>query len=317
MQRRILDEVLEPLFGTGNISLMDVDDTTTTNRPTTSILDTAIGTTNDIEKGPSQQNSVIKTGQKPKSYGTIQENESDQPDSSTATKAKDSASTKSTTSVQKKRLIDPESIKPSRPTYNACLYMFHLLEGIAITAALALLVTQIMPFILLHLVRTDPSTLQQQQQQQATTTNNNNNTLTSNVLTIALRIYITLFCCLFIMTELGTSLVHKTLPLLQHYGSRGFLYSFLGLICAEEAYSERIKETLSLSYANGATNIQHIGWASIFMEVSSWFMLGIGIVYMLLGMCCCKRVRDHYKEKEINAWKQYRQDIQTWNRQYA
>jgi hypothetical protein len=46
-------------------------------------------------------------------------------------------------------------------------------------------------------------------------------------------------------------------------------------------------------------------------------MLGIGIVYMLLGMCCCKRVRDHYKQKEIDAWKQYKLDLQTWNRQYG
>ena len=46
-------------------------------------------------------------------------------------------------------------------------------------------------------------------------------------------------------------------------------------------------------------------------------MLGIGIVYMLLGMFCCKRVRDHYKQREIDAWKQYKQDLQTWNRQYG
>jgi hypothetical protein len=181
--------------------------------------------------------------------------------------------------------------------------MFHLLEGIAITAAMALLVTQIMPFILEQIDSTERE-------------EKHTNTVTMNVLTIALRFYVTLFCCLFIMTELGTSFVHQTLPLLQHYSSRGFLYSFLGLICADEAYSERIKETLSLS-SNGTTNIQHIGWASIFMEVSSWFMLGIGIVYMLLGMCCCKRVRDHYKQKEIDAWKQYKLDLQTWNRQYG
>lgn len=274
-----------------------MDDTTNTH-PTTSIPENTTRTTinNDIEKG-TKQNAVTKKGQKMEGYGTIQENE---PDTiNTTTKTND----ENTTKLQKKRLIDPETVKPDRPTYNACLYMFHLLEGIAMTAAMALLVTQIMPFLLVQIDTT-------KQQQQET------NTMTMNVLTIALRIYVTLFCCLFIMTELGTSFVHKTLPLLQHYSSRGFLYSFLGLICADEAYSERIKETLSLS-ANGTTNIQHIGWASIFMEVSSWFMLGIGIVYMLLGMCCCKRLRDHYKQKEVDAWKQYKIDLQTWNRQFG
>ena len=286
--------MLEPLFGTGNISL--TDDSTIT-KPTSTIQnDVARTRINDIEKGPIQ-NTIIKKGQTLEGYGAIQEIEPDNVDA--ATKTKDSSMTRR----KKKKLIDPESVKPVRPTYNACLYMFHLLEGIAITAAMALLVTQIMPFILVQI----DSTKKEQQE---------TNTMTMNMLTIALRIYVTLFCCLFIMTELGTSFVHKTLPLLQHYSSRGFLYSFLGLICAEEAYSERIKETLSLS-SNGATNIQHIGWASIFMEVSSWFMLGIGIVYMLLGMCCCKRIRDHYKQKEIDAWKQYKLDIQTWNRQYG
>ena len=287
--------MLEPLFGTGNISL--VDDTTNTQHATTTIPANAKRTnTNDIEKG-AKQNADLKKRQKLEGYGTIQEVDAD----NVSTTAKTNVDT-TTTRLKKKTLIDPENIKPDRPTYNACLYLFHLLEGIAITAAMALLVTQIMPFIL---VQVDTTKKQQEE----------TNTMTMNVLTIALRFYVSLFCCLFIMTELGTSFVHKTLPLLQHYSSRGFLYSFLGLICAEEAYSERIKETLSLS-SNGATNIQHIGWASIFMEVSSWFMLGIGIVYMLLGMCCCKRLRDHYKQKEIDVWKQYKIDLQTWNRQY-
>ena len=274
-----------------------IDDTTTTatnTQPATTLSEHASNSNaSDIETGP-LHDTVSKKGQKIKGYGAIQEKDMD-------TKTKTNDDTKST--ITKKKLIDPETIKPDRPTYNACLYMFHLLEGIAITAAMALLVTQIMPFILVQIDST------QKQEQQT-------NTMTMNLLTIALRIYVTLFCCLFIMTELGTSFVHKTLPLLQYYSSRGFLYSFLGLICAEEAYSERIKETLSLS-TNGATNIQHIGWASIFMEVSSWFMLGIGIVYMLLGMCCCKRVRDHYQQKETDAWKQYKIDLQAWNRQFG
>ena len=297
-----------------------MDDTTistttaadTQQRTNTTRLVSVDATTNrtnddDIESGERQQESK-KKGSKMKGYGTIQEN--DTVTTITTTKGSNNTRNQASTILSKQILIDPETVRPDRPRYNVCLYLFHLLEGIAMTAALALLITQIIPFVIL--VDRTPNQLSQQSQPSSPTS-----TVTMNVLTIALRIYVALFCSLFIMTELGTSFVHKTLPLLQHYSSRGFLYSFLGLICAEEAYSERIKETLSLS-SNGSTNaIQHIGWASIFMEVSSWFMLGIGIVYMLLGLCCCKRVRDHYKQKEVDAWKQYKLDVQTWNRQFG
>ena len=257
--------MLTPLFGTGELALSDPSPT-----PPPS--------TKDVEKGAVQ------------TYGAIAAS-IQKPPASKESKEKDDSSKK------KEVWIDPESLKPHIPHQNACLWMFHLLEGIAIAAAIALMATQVLPFLL------PPAS--------SSSTSSTAQGITMGVLTIALRGYITLFCVLCIATELGTTWVHRTLPLLQFYLSRGFLYSFLGLMCAEEAYSERVKEVMATQ-----TAWQHLGWASIFMEVSAWCMLAIGIVYMLLGVCCCKRVRDHYQQKERDAWKKYKEDLTLWKRQW-
>jgi hypothetical protein len=270
---RIVDELLTPLFGTGEVVLTDPP----------LVASTA---TKDIEKGAVE-----------KSYGAISTskpskltNANDKTEQIESSKAK---------SAKGKVYVDPETLKPHIPHQNACLWLFHLLEGVAVAAAIALMATQLLPFILPpnSSSRNGSSTAQ---------------VITMGVLTIALRGYITLFCVLCIMTELGMSWVHRTLPLLQFYLSRGFLYSFLGLMCAEEAYSERVKEIALTTSAAW----QHLGWASIFMEVSAWCMLAIGIVYMLLGVCCCKRVRDHYQQIERDAWKKYKEDLIEWKRQW-
>jgi hypothetical protein len=314
------------LFGSGEVSLLDLPSPSGTQS-------TGMDRTNDIEKG---RMIVEDTNTKRDNYGSIptQQPPSKQlktfkTDSESAMEQQsrqlqqqppdeEPANTVTRTNKKLKVLIDPETLKPHSPNQNACLWMFHLLEGVAITAAICLLCTQIIPF--LHVLQDSSSSSNNNNNNSstATTMNRSRNSTTAQVtmgvLTLALRGYITLFCLLFIATELGTPWVHRTLPLLQYYLSRGFLYSFLGLICAEEAYSERVKELIA---SNSNTNaLQHVGWASIFMEVSSWFMLAIGIIYMMLGICCCKRLRDHHQQKENEARKKYKLDMIEWKRNY-
>jgi hypothetical protein len=273
-----VDELLTPLFGTGVVVLTDPPPTSSTS-------------TKDIEKGTLDKNyGSVSTLKPPKLTDATDK---------TQLKTNESAASSPKKNPKEKVYVDPETLKPHIPHQNACLWIFHLLEGVAIAAAIALMATQLLPFIL------PPNS-------SSSNSSSTAQVITMGVLTIALRGYITLFCVLCIMTELGMGWVHRTLPLLQFYLSRGFLYSFLGLMCAEEAYSERIKEVALTTSAAW----QHLGWASIFMEVSAWCMLAIGIVYMLLGVCCCKRVRDHYQQKERDAWKKYKEDLIEWKRRW-
>lgn len=192
----------------------------------------------------------------------------------------------------KTAMVDPESLKPHRPGQDPCLWLFHMLEGIAVTAALCLLVSQILPFLLV--------------QQRSDITKK------IGINSMALRLYISVFCVLFMGTEMGTPLsIVRNSQLLQTYASRGFLYSFLGLVCVEESYSERVRDIVA-----HVGDSFHIGWASVFMEVSSWLMLSTGMVYILLGVCCCKRLRDRKKQREVDAWKKYKEDMTAWKQRF-
>jgi len=180
--------------------------------------------------------------------------------------------------------------KPHVPQINPCLWIFHLLQGVAVVASLCLLTTEILPLILIP--RGD---------------------IMSKLgpLAIALRVYISLFCVLFVLVEsdLPVPFIRES-NLLQRFFSRGFVYSFVGLICVEEAYSERIRDIV------GHKDDFHVGWAAIFMNISSWFMLGTGALYMLMGVCCLKRLKDRLRDNEVEAWRKYRKDMKEWKELY-
>jgi hypothetical protein len=281
----IREEVVAPLlFGTGVLSLKDSPQQKEDDRTTTS--------SSSQQKKKSSTTTV---------YGSILGTENDDEEESKQPPQIDDDEEKRPFQKNKKKMllpIDPAVLKPHRPHMNPCLWMFHLLEGISVTASVCLLLTQIIPFF------------------QTTSIDNKTTsatTSTMSLLDILLKIYISMFCLLFILTEIQAPIPSiRNSPILQVYISRGFLYSFVGLICVEEAYSERVKEVLNTHHDEF-----YVGWYAIFMDVSSGFMLACGITYMTLGLCCLKRLRDRIKQQEIDAWKQYRIDMKAWNEKYG
>ena len=178
------------------------------------------------------------------------------------------------------------STKPHVPAQNPCLWLFHLLQGIAALTSLLLLVTQLMPMF-----------------------------MTSNkpdILSSILKVYVSFICLAFVIVEaeLPVPFVRGS-TLLNTFASRGFIYSFIGLVCTTEAYSERVDDLMT--HANQRF---YVGWAAVFMQVVAWLMFGIGVAYMLLGICCMRRLRDKMKQKEKDAWKQYREDMRAWRRRH-
>jgi hypothetical protein len=177
--------------------------------------------------------------------------------------------------------------RPHMPNDNPILWLFHLLQGVAVIAALCLLVTQAIP-ITLDVSTTHPVEI--------------------TFLSLALKVYISLFCITFALVESNLPIPFiRTSELLQAFISRGFIYSFLGLICVEEAYSERVRDIIS----HGKDEF-HVGWLAIFMQISSWCMLAVGALYMLLGVFCLRGVRDRMHRKEQEDWKKYREDMKVW-----
>jgi len=180
---------------------------------------------------------------------------------------------------------DPKKHKPDIPTPNMLLAVFFFLEGCGILSSLALLATQIIPIWLL--------TIKQM-----------------GLLPFLLKIYVSLFCILFMTVESDPPIqALKNAAFLRGYLFRGFLYSFVGLSCAEEAYSERVKDMLS-----HAKDTFHVAWLSLFIDISSWVMIGLGAIYMLLGICCMKGVRDRMKTDYKKRWKTYREHMKIYKR---
>jgi hypothetical protein len=132
-------------------------------------------------------------------------------------------------------------------------------------------------------------------------------------LSLALKVYISLFCITFVLVESNLPIPFiRTSELLQAFISRGFIYSFLGLICVEEAYSERVRDIVS----HGKEEF-YVGWLAIFMQISSWFMLGVGTLYMLLGVFCLRGFRDRLQREEEEEWKKYREDLKKWKETHS
>jgi hypothetical protein len=197
---------------------------------------------------------------------------------------------------------------PQRPPTDPCLWVFHFVEGLTAISALFLLFTQIAPILLLKKARDN---LQQQQQQHGGGGDNNVQHPLS-LTAIVERLYLTIFCLLVIVTESSAPIpIVRNSQILQNYCSRGFLYSFIGIICLEEAYSERVKGLLA-----NVANVDgfHIAWAALFMEFSAWLMLAMGMLYMVLGLLCLKLLRDRMVEREKKHWKKFRQELAEWRK---
>lgn len=192
--------------------------------------------------------------------------------------------------------INPNLYKPHRPLHNPILYIFNLLQGITALASFGLILTQLLiPCLIIHPFRDIVKRI--------------------GPVSVALKCYVALFCILFILVETNVPMPFiRNATLLQGFSSRGFLYSFIGLICVQQAKTDRMKDIIQQKNANSiASGGDDVDWISIYMEVSSWLMLGIGLFYMILGLLCLKGLRDALREKEIQEWRNYRIQLRQWN----
>lgn len=70
----------------------------------------------------------------------------------------------------------------------------------------------------------------------------------------------------------------------------------------EEAYSERVQDAVGHE-----RDEFHVSWLGVFMQVSAWMIFGVGLIYMLLGLCCLKKLRDKLKEDDRKKWIEFRE----------
>lgn len=185
--------------------------------------------------------------------------------------------TKTKKQIEKDKELAQDALR--RPHRTCCHRIFNLITFIAVVTLICLLLTQALPLFFVKGV---------------------------SVLQYTLRCYVSIFCLIFILTELDAPLNFlRSSKSLQNWISRGFLYSFVGLIGAEESLAVRVQDVLQQHPEMGAGAFQlNVSWLAVFIQVSSWVMVGVGGAYFLLGICCMKGVRDRtrrdYQERMNN-----------------
>lgn len=167
--------------------------------------------------------------------------------------------TKGSESVKKVIVIEASTVS------RGGLLFFDIVNNVATVTSLCLLLSQVLPIFFM-----------------------NDSTTTIGPVQMALRCYMSVFCIGAICAEQEVLMINKV-PLLHSWILRGLVYSFLGLVGLEEsaAINYKTSGTPSLSFED----------ASVFILMSSFAMVIVGVLYFLMGIVCLRLMRDNLREK--------------------
>lgn len=127
------------------------------------------------------------------------------------------------------------------------------------------------------------------------------------LLQVALRAYIVFFSFWFLLGELEVSMFLKSFTSISNWISRGFLYTFIGTITMEQHKAMIADDALCAS--NSRVENMSPGLALLFMQISAWWIMGLGILYFLLGVTCMQKRRDRLRENYEERWEVYKEQI--------
>lgn len=173
-------------------------------------------------------------------------------------------------------LLDP----PHKPM---ALQFFHSIEFVAIVASLRLAGTQLVPLVVMPI-----------------------HDLT--LINIILRIYITLFCIGVCLIELERPRIILPSPLLQHYLTRGLLYTFLALVAMNDANVSGIQDM-----QKHEKQLEYVPWTAVFTEMVAWPLFLVGHAYMLMGLCCMNSYRERLSRTYQEEVEEYQETMREYN----
>jgi len=267
-------EVQPLLFGTGKLTLSD---------PT---LDKAskLGDDNDNITIGSNKN-------KPKSYGTTTNRSSlwTIPTSSTgenSVKGSQDSNRGGNDGDDYSTVITYNNIsgRPDLPERKWPVKLFFFIEVYALSTCVILLVSQLLPMIFIPFSEFSFGYF-------------------------CLKIYMCLFSVLFILVEIDYppfTFINRAI-FLTTFATRGFLYTFFGLICFEEAYSETASLKLEAS-----SSMFEVSWYAIANRIAAFSLVSLGILYFLMGILCLQKIRDQFVYGDRATWKAYKNAMHTY-----
>ena len=164
------------------------------------------------------------------------------------------------------------------PRRNCCHGLFIVLNIIAVAACLLLILSQVLPIIFVK---------------------------DQNLLQITLRGYLTFFCLIFIFAEMELPLPFvRSSQSLHNFISKGFNYSFVSICAMTQAEADLIEESIK-KRTTDPMGIDFSWFHALFVEIPAWVMLGVGALYMLLGILCMRPVRDRCREDYARRMEEY------------
>jgi len=315
---------VEPLlFGTGKLSLNDPDENDETTNPfaenntPTGINDNDNDDDDELIAGPTagsskrRSSSLSKSGKtKTKDYGSTDTSRSSfwtiPTDVTSPVPTHKTAETDfDTGSVRIRAFPDPDERQdeesadevfadnsaihggPDPPKQNCCVKIFSTVTVFALVTNLTMIVSQVLPLILYSLREFEPSFL-------------------------ALKIYLSIFSIILIVVEVDNDNVpfFRDAVFLKTYTTRGFFYTFLGLICFDVSHSERNNQMVE--DAESMIPDFDDSWFALIDLVAAWMLISLGILYFLMGIFCLQGVRNRWVQEERQKWKNYREAVKAW-----
>jgi hypothetical protein len=176
---------------------------------------------------------------------------------------------------QKREVVDPEAPSESSriPRRNCCHSIFIFVQIIASLANLCMILVQVIPIIACQLIP-----LQE-----------------------VVRVYMSVFCFFNLLTEL--ELVKGA----SNWMVRGIFYTFIGVVTLEQR--EAMIAT-GLVHKPSPSDYWKTMWASLIIEIASWWVIASGCLYFILGLFCMKGIRDRVRD-------QYQDRLKEWDKEKA
>lgn len=106
-----------------------------------------------------------------------------------------------------------------------------------------------------------------------------------------MRIYVVALCIMVVFNECEWTKYTKESSILRNWVTRGLIYGFIGVLGLEE-------NDTSTSRSDLVTGQEA---SDIYIKAVAWLMLGVGTLYLLMGITCMQRIykrqREDYEER--------------------
>ena len=177
-----------------------------------------------------------------------------------------------TTTTSKRSKSNTKKKKKNNNTYDGpkktiCHLSFDIVRYLAIVASCTMLIMQIIPIVILNESGSEGIT----------------------GLQYFVRVYLIIFCVSFVLLESRIPLLRQlSFPAHDNWILRGFMYTFIGIIGMEQDVAIKVEDI-----ASGTSNILGPGYgvlfASLAIAITTWIMVGVGVLYMVLGVMCLQK----------------------------